>query len=251
MNGALRPRRSGLALAVRDLELTVTDNLRSRRVVLRVDALDAAAGTTLAIAGPSGCGKTTLLDALAALRAPAGGSIRWGAVDIGAIAPEAAERWRYATLGLIFQHFHLFGALSALENVLLPLRFARWSIPDDLRQAALGLLDRVGVAPASTVARLSRGEQQRVALARALLRTPAIVIADEPTASLDPATGSHVADLMCALAQERGTTLVVATHDAALAERMDARYEIRNRRLESAKTATNRVRSPASSVAAT
>ena len=143
-------------------------------------------------------------------------------------SPErVADRWRRETVGLVFQQFHLFPGLSALENVLLPLRFDRWSIEPAMRARALKLLERVGVRPDGDVAALSRGEQQRVAVARALLRKPAIVLADEPTASLDRDT-ARTSSRICSARLCRGAnaTLVVTTHDPSLASRLDATYDI-------------------------
>jgi putative ABC transport system ATP-binding protein len=116
--------------------------------------------------------------------------------------------------------------LSALENVLLPLRFDRWSIEPAMRMRALRLLERVGVRPEGDVMALSRGEQQRVAVARALLRKPAIVLADEPTASLDRDTANVIADLLSSLCRGANATLVVTTHDPSLASRLDGACDI-------------------------
>jgi putative ABC transport system ATP-binding protein len=146
--------------------------------------------------------------------------------QVTALPERGADRWRRDTVGLVFQQFHLFPGLSALENVLLPLRFDRWSIEPALRARALKLLQRVGVRPDNDVVEVSRGEQQRVAVARALLRKPAIVLADEPTASLDRDTANVVADLLSSLCRAANATLVVTTHDPSLASRLDAAYDL-------------------------
>jgi putative ABC transport system ATP-binding protein len=152
--------------------------------------------------------------------------VRWGAFDVGAMSPRAADRWRLDTLGLVFQQFHLFPGMSALDNVLLPLRFDRFAVASVHVERARELLDRVAVVRHARVERLSRGEMQRVAVARALVKAPAIVLADEPTASLDRDTAAVVADLLCRLCREQHATLVVVTHDAALAGRLDCQLTL-------------------------
>ena len=175
---------------------------------------------------------------VAALMRPQRGIVRWGEVETSALPERIADLWRRETLGLVFQQFHLFPGLSAFENVVLPLRFDRWSIEPSLQSRALKLLDRVGVRPEGDVAALSRGEQQRVAVARALLRKPAIVLADEPTASLDRETANVVADLLSTMCRAAGATLLVMTHDPALAGRLDAIYDIADGDLRARSTAT-------------
>jgi len=215
------PIRAGLPLALRDLRVEFADANRAPRIVLDIPALDIAGGGQLAICGPSGSGKTTLLNVLAGIEHPRRGTVRWGGVELGAIRPRAADRWRRETLGLVFQQFHLFPGLSALDNVLLPFRFDRFAIAPANRDRASDLLERVSVAATRRVERLSRGEMQRVAVARALVKAPAVVLADEPTASLDRDTGVVVADLLLQMCREQHATLVVVTHDATLADRFD------------------------------
>jgi putative ABC transport system ATP-binding protein len=217
---------SGLPLELRDVRATVADRGEIPRTLLDIPAFRIDAGERIAICGPSGSGKTTLLNLLAAIERPGAGAVRWGAVTVSALGEAVADRWRRETLGLVFQAFHLFPGLSALENVLLPLRFDRWRVPGDLRAAGTALLERVGVRPRARTDALSRGELQRVALARALLRRPAIVLADEPTASLDRANAIAVVDLLLALCAESGATLVVATHDAELSAPIGRSVEI-------------------------
>jgi putative ABC transport system ATP-binding protein len=217
---------AGLPLALRNVRLTYEEPDRAPRVVLDIPALDIAGGEQVAICGPSGSGKTTLLNVMAGIERAQRGTVRWGAVDVAAMSPRAGDRWRRATLGLVFQQFHLFPGLSALDNVLLPLRFDRFAIDPAQRDRAGELLGRVDVSAKARVERLSRGEMQRVAVARALVQAPAIVLADEPTASLDRDTAGIVADLLCRLCRERHATLVVVTHDAALAERLDRQFAL-------------------------
>lgn len=217
---------AGLDLDVRGLRAAIVERDRVPRDILDVRQFQVDAGSQVAVCGPSGSGKTTLLHLLAGLDRPRRGIVRWGGVEVTAFSECIADRWRRETVGLVFQQFHLFPGLSALENVLLPLRFDRWSIEPVLRARAVKLLERVGVRSDNDVVELSRGEQQRVAVARALLRKPAIVLADEPTASLDRDTANVVADLLSSLCRAANATLVVATHDPSLASRLDAAYDL-------------------------
>lgn len=223
---------SGLTLDARGLRVAFRDRDRVPRVLLDVREFRVDGGDQVAICGPSGSGKTTLLHLFAGLERPQRGIVRWGEVEVTALSEPVADVWRRETVGLVFQQFHLFPGLSALENVLLPLRFDRWSIAPALRVRALKLLERVGVRPDGDAAGLSRGELQRVAVARALLRKPAIVLADEPTASLDRDTANIVADLLSSMCRSVNATLVVATHDPSFASRLDQVVDIVDGRLQ-------------------
>jgi len=195
--------------------------------VLAVPDLALLPGSATAIQGPSGAGKTSLLHALAGIECPSAGTVRWDGDDLWAMPGRARDRWRRARLGLVFQDMHLLPGLSALDNVLLPALFDHARIPDALRTRGLELLDGLGVPdPGRRAAVLSRGERQRVALARALLRQPAILLADEPTASLDAAAGREVGTLLMDAAAAGGATLLVATHDPALLERLPHRLRL-------------------------
>jgi putative ABC transport system ATP-binding protein len=227
--GAVRS--AGLSLNVTELRVAFAERDGTQRTVLDVPAFTVAGLAQVALCGPSGSGKTTFLDVLAGLQRPQHGRVAWSAVELTVQGERALARWRRETVGLVFQQFHLFPGLTALENVLLPLRFAHWSVDGARRRQALDLLRRVGVDAGAGLARMSRGEQQRVAVARALVTGPAIVLADEPTASLDRDTGRAVADLLCELCRESAATLIVATHDPALAERLDQIHEIADRHL--------------------
>lgn len=187
--------------------------------VLDIARLDLSAGSFTAVCGPSGSGKTTLLNVLSGIERPRRGRIAWDGVDIFGLGESARDRWRRGAIGLIFQQFHLFPGLSPLENVLLPARFGRFSVAAEVGQRARQLLETVGVRAAGDVARLSRGEQQRVAIARALLFQPPIILADEPTASLDAASADLVTDLLFEACRGTGATLLLVTHDRALAQR--------------------------------
>jgi putative ABC transport system ATP-binding protein len=174
------------------------------------------AGGTLAIVGASGSGKTTLLGLLAGLDTPTDGTVVLNGVDIYGLDEDGRARLRMAELGFVFQSFQLLSHLTALENVMLPLEL---SGDRDARARAEAMLGRVGLA--SRLRHypkfMSGGEQQRVALARAFVSEPPLLFADEPTGSLDAATGDAVIDLMFELNRERGSTLVLVTHDNAIA----------------------------------
>lgn len=187
--------------------LTILDNV----------SLALAAGEACAIIGASGSGKSTLLGLLAGLDTPTGGRVLFDGVDLGTLDEDGRARLRAGRVGFIFQSFQLFAGLTALENVMLPLelsdrRDARATARDVLGH--VGLADRLGHYPSQ----LSGGEQQRVAIARAFAARPKILFADEPTGSLDQATGARVIELLFTLNREQATTLVLVTHDAALAE---------------------------------
>ncbi len=202
--------------------------------IVDVPVLKVAAGSTLAITGPSGTGKTSLLHALAGLERPSSGSVSWGDVSIWSMTDGARDGWRRQRIGLVFQDMHLLHGLSALDNVLLPALFDQARPTPAQRARGAKLLDTLDVGAHADVAVMSRGERQRVALARALLREPAVLLADEPTASLDPVAGQQVATLLLRAAAEQGATLIVTTHDPALASRMGARMTLSGGRLEQA-----------------
>ena len=176
------------------------------------------AGETLAIVGASGAGKSTLLALLAGLDEPTGGRIRIGGVELTGLDEDgrAALRGRY--VGFVFQSFHLIPSLTAIENVMLPLELRGRA---DAREAAGQALRAVGLGArlAHYPKQLSGGEQQRVAIARAFVTQPALLFADEPTGNLDTATGQRITDLLFELNRDVGSTLVLVTHDRALAAR--------------------------------
>jgi putative ABC transport system ATP-binding protein len=217
---------AGLALEIRGVRAGFTERGRAPREILAIRHFRVEGGAQVAICGPAGSGKTTLLHLVAGLERPWRGHIRCGDIDVAALSAPAADRWRRGTVGLVFQQFHLYPGLTALENVLLPLRFDRWSIDAGMRARAHKLLDRVGVPIGADCESLSRGEQQRVAVARAMLRKPAIVLADEPTGSLDRDTANVIADFLCTMCRGANATLVVTTDDPALASRLDAAHDV-------------------------
>lgn len=190
--------------------------------VLAIDSFSIAAGARVAITGPSGSGKTSLLYVLSGLEKPGAGTVTWGATKLTALPEAGRDRWRRHNVGMVFQDFHLFPGLSSLDNVLLAATFDGMGADAALRTRARLLLERVDLDDVDRrVEVLSRGEMQRVAVARALLFSPRIILADEPTASLDAANAAAVADLLLSLAGEADATLIVVTHDPALLARFD------------------------------
>lgn len=186
----------------------------------------------VAIIGPSGSGKSTLLGLIAGLDQPTSGSITIDGVEISAMRENALARYRRDHIGYIFQSFHLIPTLTALENVLVPLELAGMrgaqARATDLL-GAVGLADRLSHYPVQ----LSGGEQQRVAVARAFACRPPILLADEPTGNLDSATGQHIMRLLLSLHRDFGTTLVLVTHDRAMASSMERIIALRDGRIES------------------
>ena len=196
-----------------------------------------AAGQSLAITGPSGSGKSTLLGLIAGLDTPSSGRVAIDGVDITQLDEDRLARLRGEKIGFVFQFFHLIPSLTALENVLVPMEIAGRA---DAASRAASLIEEVGLTGRGHhyPSQLSGGEQQRVALARALAPNPAILVADEPTGNLDEATGKQVIDLLFAGHVERGTTLILVTHDSALAQRCDRIVRLRSGRIEGARSAT-------------
>jgi putative ABC transport system ATP-binding protein len=179
---------------------------------------DIAAGESVAITGPSGAGKSTLLALLAGLDLPTSGTVRLDGVDLTTLDEDGRARLRAQRVGFVFQSFHLIPALTALENVMLPLELAGSA---DARAAAKETLARVGLQARTGhyPRQLSGGEQQRVAIARAFVTRPAVLFADEPTGNLDTVTGARVGELLFELNANAHTTLVLVTHDEALGAR--------------------------------
>lgn len=194
--------------------------------VLAIERLAIPAGSQVAVTGPSGSGKSTFVNVVTGLERLRQGRIGWGDTDIAQLPESARDRWRGRTIGLVMQDFHLFPGLSALENILLPLRLAARADKAAIERAH-ALLGRVGLTrPGQAIESLSRGEMQRVALARALLRRPAVLVADEPTASLDADSAAAVGELLIDLANAEGSTLIVVSHDTLLTERLARRLTL-------------------------
>lgn len=195
--------------------------------VLREVCFDLPAGDSLAIVGPSGSGKTTLLGLCAGLDLPSGGSVILAGESLSDRDEDARARVRNAHVGFVFQNFQLIPTLTALENVLVPLELRGESGREEEARALLGrvgLADRAGHYPVQ----LSGGEQQRVALARAFINAPKILFCDEPTGNLDGVTAATMTSLIFGLNRERGTTLVLVTHDPELAKRCSRIIRLKN-----------------------
>lgn len=178
-------------------------------------------GALIGLRGPSGSGKTSLLHLAAGFFLPDAGSISWGDVVVSALPGAARDRWRRETVGFVFQDFHLVPELDVLANITLPASFSDWRQTSEQVARATALAGRMGLTDLRRrAAVLSRGEQQRVAIARALFNEPALILADEPTASLDPAHAAEVGSLLVEVARESGATLLCASHDPTLLARM-------------------------------
>ena len=187
-------------------------------------------GQFVAVVGPSGSGKSTLLGLLAGLDSPTTGEILIDGVDITRLSEDGLAKLRGEKIGFVFQFFHLVPSLTAFENVLVPMEIAGRR---GAAERARALLDEVGLSGRGHhyPSQLSGGEQQRVAVARALSNEPAVIMADEPTGNLDSTNGQHVIDLLFDVHARRGTTLVLVTHDAALAARADVQLSLRDGRV--------------------
>jgi putative ABC transport system ATP-binding protein len=206
-------------IAMQDVELSLGEG-PSRVHILRGVSLSIGRGEAIGLVGPSGSGKSTLLMTAAGLERPDKGSVTIAGEDITRLSEDRLAQFRGRQIGIVFQAFHLISTMTALENVAVPLELAGEA--DAFERAAtelraVGLGERLDHYPGQ----LSGGEQQRVALARALAPRPAILVADEPTGNLDEATGNEIIDLLFALKRDRGTTLLLVTHDLGLAERCD------------------------------
>jgi putative ABC transport system ATP-binding protein len=215
---------SDVMIRVQNVFKSVTDSTGTLTILRDID-FSLAAGETAAIVGASGSGKSTLLSIIAGLDTPTSGTVLIDGVDLYKRTEDERAALRAEKVGFVFQSFQLLANLTALENVMLPLELAGRR---DARAAATAMLQRVGLGERlnSYPKVLSGGEQQRVALARAFVVRPAVLLADEPTGSLDFATGAKVMELMFELNRELGTTLVLVTHDLAIADRCERRITI-------------------------
>jgi putative ABC transport system ATP-binding protein len=208
-----------MVIVARDVTLTLGDGDAATPILRGID-LSVGRGTSVALLGASGSGKSSLMAVLSGLERATGGSVTVAGLDFGALDEDALARARRGRIGIVLQAFHLLPTMTALENVAVPMELA--GAADAFARAeaelhAVGLGHRLRHYPAQ----LSGGEQQRVAIARALAGRPEIVFADEPTGNLDAATGTAIMDLLFERRAATGATLVVITHDAALAERCD------------------------------
>ncbi len=215
-----------------DVSLTLGSGASTVQVLKNI-SLSIPAGEAVGIVGPSGSGKSTLLMVVAGLEKVDRGTVRIAGETITGKSEDWVAAFRGRHVGIVFQSFHLIPNMTALENVAVPLELAGHTDPFGVAEAelaAVGLRDRMTHYPGE----LSGGEQQRVAIARALAPSPGLLIADEPTGNLDGATGRQVADLLFAKARERGTTLVLVTHDPALAARCNRQIAMRSGVIETA-----------------
>ncbi|MDR1976312.1 MAG: ATP-binding cassette domain-containing protein [Campylobacteraceae bacterium] len=195
--------------------------------VLDVRSLQIGDGVKLAVTGSSGSGKTTLISVLCGLERISSGSVMWDGIGLQDLSEIQKDRFRGENVGFVMQDFHLYAGLSALQNVLLPIKFRYLKVPEKLTNRALYLLDRLGIKRWSqSVDTLSRGEKQRVAIARALINSPKVIIADEPTASLDMQNGMRAASLLISLADEFKASLICATHEPFLIEKLTYRLDL-------------------------
>jgi putative ABC transport system ATP-binding protein len=215
---------SDVMIAVEHVHKSVTDSTGTL-TILRDIHFELLRGQTMAIVGASGSGKSTLLSIIAGLDTPSQGTVQLDGHDLFALDEDQRAALRAQKVGFVFQSFQLLGNLTALENVMLPLELAGRK---DASEAAKQMLQRVGLGERlSHYPRvLSGGEQQRVALARAFVVQPAVLLADEPTGSLDFATGDSIMNLMFDLNLEQGTTLLLVTHDRGIAQRCQRRIHI-------------------------
>jgi putative ABC transport system ATP-binding protein len=221
---------AGNAIALTGVNLSLGSGAARVHILRDID-LNIGRGEAIGLLGPSGSGKSTLLMVMTGLERPQTGSVIVAGKNLQTLSEDELARFRGSHIGIVFQAFHLIPTMTALENVAVPLELA--GKRDAFSRAeheltAVGLKHRLGHYPAE----LSGGEQQRVALARALAPDPAIVVADEPTGNLDEATGTEIIELLFHGHREHGTTLVLVTHDTALAERCDRVLHMHSGRLE-------------------
>jgi len=218
-----------MMVSVRALTMRLASGGRPLTILDGV-SLDVERGDAVAVIGPSGSGKSTLLGLIAGLDTPTGGTIIVGGVDVTRLGEAALARFRRQTIGYVFQSYHLIPTLTAAENVAVPLELAG---ARGVGARTRALLEQVGLGERAHhyPVQLSGGEQQRVALARAVALDPPLLLADEPTGNLDSATGAAIIDLLFALNRERGSTLLLVTHDPALAERADRVVSLRDGRV--------------------
>ena len=221
---------AGPAIALAGVNLSLGQGAARVHILRDID-LDIGIGEAVGLVGPSGSGKSTLLMVMAGLERANAGRVTVTGEDLGQLDEDALARFRGRNVGIVFQSFHLIPTMTTLENVAVPLELA--GLEDAQARAceeltAVGLSDRMQHYPAQ----LSGGEQQRVAVARALAPNPAIVVADEPTGNLDEDTGKQIIDLLFAGHARRGTTLVLVTHDVALAARCARVVRLRSGRID-------------------
>jgi putative ABC transport system ATP-binding protein len=219
-------------IEVKDLVRTFKSGDRTIKPVNGV-SFELEQGTLASIVGKSGSGKSTLLSLLGALDKPTSGDVVVNGVSLAGMPDGKLTEYRRRDIGFVFQQFNLIPNLSALDNVMLPMEFAGMRKPARL-QRAKDLLEQVQLVAEKhdrRINRLSGGEQQRVAIARALANEPKLILADEPTGNLDEQTGDHIIELLSSLCRDHNTTILVVTHDRALANKTDRRFRLQQGKL--------------------
>ncbi len=226
------PLKTGLGLTLVGLNQAFMDARGTMREIFSIDRFDLAPGAHVCICGPSGAGKSSLLHVLAGIDRPQQGTVIWGQTRLSDLPEAARDQFRAQHMGFIFQDIHLIDGLSPIENVMVALRFHHLALPQGARARAEMLMARMGLDPASrAIETMSRGERQRLALARALMLNPEILLADEPTASLDSTSANAMAELLVNVATENGATLVIVTHDQKLVDRIPRVVDLINGQL--------------------
>lgn len=228
MDTTSTPDDAHIAVELRDVEVLL-GRAGDQAVRARVGELSVCTGERLALTGPSGCGKSTLLNVVAGLLRPDAGHVKVLGRNLTDLSIPELDNYRGRNLGIVWQSFNLLESFSAMENVLIGMRFGRWGHGAQRRERARALLQRVGLGHRLSARpnSLSIGERQRVAIARALASDPKVLLADEPTGSLDPASAEEVFALLMEVCAERGCTLLMVTHDHDLAGRLDRQFNCR------------------------
>jgi len=214
----------GVSLRIENLEWAFEQN---DAPFLTIKHFECSANSIFGLCGPSGSGKSSLLYLLSGMEKPAKGAIYWGGVDITVLSESDRTVWRRMNVGMVFQDFRLIPELDVISNVLLPSTFTQWKPKKRLQDRACELLRFMDVnKPNQMAGTLSRGEMQRTAIARALLFKPDIILADEPTASLDLLSSNRVINLLFDVAEHDGSTLIISTHDSLIKNRLDNILEL-------------------------
>lgn len=217
-------------LKLEDVRLEVRDGA-SVRTLLDIKGFCINPGEMVAVRGASGAGKTTLLKLLSGIVTPTRGRVFYGDTEISALCESERDRWRGRHIGFLFQDFRLFDGLTALENVLLPFTFRARALSNAQKRGAADLLTVHGVNPGKRADLLSRGEMQRTALVRVLMQSPSIILADEPTASLDAARGEHAVDALIEAASALRASLVLVSHDERVLSHFERQMTLADGRL--------------------
>ena len=221
-------RNTQFAVEVQECRLHL-GNAGAEDVIFQLDDFRVRQDELVALTGPSGCGKSTLLNLVAGLRQPDTGKISVQGTDLHRLSPSKLDAFRGRTMGFIFQSFNLLDSFSALENIMVGMRFGRVHSGAEYQRRATALLERVGLGRRlhARPERLSVGERQRVAIARAIANRPALLLADEPTGALDPATAADVCQLILDVCHEERCALLLVTHDLELAAQLPRQMDCR------------------------